>query len=141
MSSYLPPDNDLPSFNSDEFPESLSNGEVKVILDDIEAKTEVYNDEQFPMKTTASRQLIVCGEFPTFQGNPNTVSFGVTFDSPPSVFVQMMSNSSTNGYTANLDITESQFVCRKFFARINTDNYRSAGFEGFYWMAIGTVST
>ncbi len=142
MSSYLPPSENLDVFNADNFNSSLSRDKVEAKINALEAKTVLFSDSRFAVASPSTNQEIVTGEYSAGALN-DTISFGITFDSEPNVFVNPVSTSDTQAFIVNVkDISTTSFFFRTYYGDTTDDtlSFKKDVAVPFRWVAIGTRS-
>lgn len=126
MSSYLPPTNDLSSFNSQIFQSNLTANEL---------------DSKVKSLETTRRTKTIDSGVDTNGTHTGTVSFGVTFASAPVVNGQMISGSNNDAFIINIHtVSTTGFSYSKWYGKESNDTINSASGEDFHWIAIGEVA-
>lgn len=129
MSSYLPPSENLPSFNSSVFSSNLTNDEVDSKIKTIELK-----------KVESSNNQYIVSGLNTAGTATGTQTFGVTFDSTPIVVAQIIYDNSPSSrlYQVHVDsINETQFSYSLKY--VDSDGVNDAS-NNFTFIAIGTIT-
>ena len=130
MSSYLPPSDNLPSFNPSVFQSSLTDEEV-------ESKIKTLETDMTEITSSVSGITSGINEDGTHTG---TQTFGITYTSAPVVNCQVISSSGNNAFIINVyNVTTTDFKYKKFYAQESSDTVHDSTHEDFYWIAIGNI--
>ncbi len=146
MSAYLPPDNVLPSFNSIDFPDTLSNEVIESKLNVLEDRTLTITDGENVLTSDDENFFIQSGQYQQSSGSyDGTITFPVAFTSVPKVFLKVESDNSIVGIMINVVtnlVSTTSVTFRKFASNTNTDpttTFKRSTQDVIIWFAIGMI--